>query len=260
MDDPKGLYLVNKSTNHLEWVDISKTGNIIEAINNNIMRMAYTAAVLYWISDEEKYAKFATDLFDTYMTGMQYRKEPFDLSHGHHQTLAGLSSFEVIQEQAIINSLTGTYDYLYDYLKKNKPGKMQVYSDVFRKWADVQIAHGVAFNNWNLMQAKNVLNIALMLEDDNSYADGKGYRYFTNYILNTNSQRQWSLSKVATGGYDAATGFWNESAGYSLLVLNDFGWFVNFFDTYYHLDLVEKLPVLKKATRRTKNKFLFFIR
>ena len=248
MDDPKGLYLVNKSTNQLEWVDISKTGNIIEAINNNIMRMAYTAAVLYWISDEEKYAKFATDLFDTYMTGMQYRKEPFDLSHGHHQTLAGLSSFEVIQEQAIINSLTGTYDYLYDYLKKNKPGKMQVYSDVFRKWADVQIAHGVAFNNWNLMQAKNVLNIALMLEDDNSYADGKGYRYYTNYILNTNSQRQWSLSKVATGGYDAATGFWNESAGYSLLVLNDFAWFINFFDTYYQLDLVEKLPVLKKAT------------
>ena len=128
---------------------------------------------------------------------------------------------------------------------------MQVYSDVFRKWADVQIAHGVAFNNWNLMQAKNVLNIALMLEDDNSYADGKGYRYYTNYILNTNSQRQWSLSKVATGGYDAATGFWNESAGYSLLVLNDFAWFINFFDTYYQLDLVEKLPVLKKATKNS---------
>ena len=248
MDDPRGLYLVNKSTNQPEWVDISKTGNIIEGINNNIMRKAYTSAVLYWISNEEKYAKFAADLFDTYMTGMQYRKEPFDLSHGHHQTLAGLSSFEVIQEQAIINSLTGIYDYLYSYLKKNKPGKMPVYSDVFRKWVDIQIAHGVAFNNWNLMQAKNVLNMGLMLEDDNNYADGKGYRYYTNYILNSNSQRQWSLHKVATSGYDAATGFWNESAGYSLLVLNDFGWFINFFDTYYKLDLVEKLPVLKKAT------------
>lgn len=248
MDDPRGLYLVNRSTKQLEWVDISKTGNIIEGINNNIMRMAYTSAVLYWISNEEKYAKFAADLFDTYMTGMQYRKEPFDLSHGHHQTLAGLSSFEVIQEQAIINSLTGIYDYLYSYLKKNKSDKMQVYSDVFRKWADIQIAHGVAFNNWNLMQAKNVLNIALMLDDDKNYEDGKGYRYYTNYILNTNSQRQWSLNKVATSGYDAATGFWNESAGYSLLVLNDFAWFINFFDTYYKLDLVEKLPVLKKAT------------
>ena len=248
MDDPRGLYLVNRSTKQLEWVDISKTGNIIEGINNNIMRMAYTSAVLYWISNEEKYARFAADLFDTYMTGMQYRKEPFDLSHGHHQTLAGLSSFEVIQEQAIINSLTGIYDYLYDYLKKNKSGKMQVYSDVFRKWADIQIAHGVAFNNWNLMQAKNVLNIALMLDDDKNYENGKGNQYYTNYILNINSQRQWSLRKVANEGYDAATGFWNESAGYSLLVLNDFAWFINFFDTYYKLDLVEKLPVLKKAT------------
>ncbi len=247
MDDPRGLYLVNRSTKQMEWVDISKTANIIENINNNIMRMAYTSSVLYYITKEEKYARFSFDLFDTYMTGMQYRKEPTDLSHGHHQTLAGLSSFEVIQEVAIINSLTGIYDFLHDYILQKALQKNSVYTDVFKKWADLQIDHGVAFNNWNLMQAKNVLNIALMLDDDKAYADGKGNQYYTNFILNKNVQRQWSLQKVVNEGFDEVTGMWNESAGYSLLVLNDVMDFVNFFDKYYHLDLVVSLPILKKA-------------
>lgn len=247
MDDSRGLYLVNRSTKQMEWVDISKTAGIIENINNSIMRMAYTSSVLYYITKEEKYARFSFDLFDTYMTGMQYRKEPTDLSHGHHQTLAGLSSFEVIQEVAIINSLTGTYDFLHDYILQKAPLQNVVYTDVFKKWADLQIDHGVAFNNWNLMQAKNVLNIALMLDDDKAYADGKGNQYYTNFILNKNVQRQWSLQKVVNEGFDAVTGMWNESAGYSLLVLNDVMDFVNFFDKYYHLDLVASLPILKKA-------------
>lgn len=249
MDDPRGVYLVNKSRpgQPMEWADISKTGRIIESINTQIMGMAYNAAVLYWLTDEEKYAKFASGLFNTYMQGMNYRKEPFDLSYGHHQTLAGLSTFEVIQEVSILNNLTGIYDYLYSYLQKNAAGDMPVYTSVFKKWADIQVAHGVAFNNWNLMQAKNILNIALMLDDDKTYADGKGNQYYTNYILNKSSQRQWSLQKVVNEGYDQVTGLWNESPGYSLGVLNDVVGFVSFFDKYYHLDLVKQLPVLEKA-------------
>jgi hypothetical protein len=38
----------------------------------------------------------------------------------------------------------------------------------------VQIAHGVAFNNWNLIEAGNILNIATVLEDNNRYPDGAG--------------------------------------------------------------------------------------
>ncbi len=247
MDDPRGLFLLNKSTNQMEWADISKTGNIIEGINNSIMRTAYTASALYYLTGDEQYAKFSFDLFDTYMTGMQYRKEPYDLSHGHHQTLAGLSSFEVIQEVAILNSLTGAYDFLHQYILQHAPQKNKLYQDIFKKWADIQIAHGVAFNNWNLMQAKNVLNIALMLDDDKNYADNKGNQYYTNYILNTNSQRQWSLQKVINEGFDATTGLWNESAGYSLGVLNDVTGFVSFFDNYYKFDLLEMMPVLKTA-------------
>ncbi|MBC7934721.1 MAG: heparinase II/III family protein [Rhizobacter sp.] len=249
MDDPRGVYLINKTKPGLplEWTDISKTGRIIESINTQILGIAYNAAVLHWITGEDKYATFAYGLFDTYMNGMNYRKEPFDLTHGHHQTLAGLSTFEVIQEVAILNSLTGIYDYLYYYLDKKGAEKMNVYSNVFKKWADLQINHGVAFNNWNLMEAKNTLNIALMLDDDNKYADKKGNQYFTNFILNSNAERQWSLQKIVNEGYDAATGMWYECPGYSNGVLNDFTGYVSFFDRYYNYDLLEQIPVLKKS-------------
>lgn len=249
MDDPRGVYLINRSREGqpMEWAEISKTGRIIESINSQIMGLAYNAAVIYWITKEEKYAKFAFDLFDTYMTGMNYRKEPTDLTHGHHQTLAGLSTFEVIQEGTMLNNLTGIYDYLYDYLAARGQAKMELYTNVFKKWADLQITHGVAFNNWDLMEARNTLNIALMLEDDKAYADKKGNQYYTNQIVNITSERQWSLKKLVDVGYDSTTGLWYECPGYSAGVLNDFAGFVSFFDRYYKYDLLEQMPVLKRS-------------
>jgi hypothetical protein len=88
MDDPRGAYLINKTKpgQPMEWAEISKTGRILESINTQIMQLANAAALVYWVNGEEKYARFAFDLFDTYMTGMYYRKLPFDLNHGHHQT------------------------------------------------------------------------------------------------------------------------------------------------------------------------------
>jgi hypothetical protein len=81
MDDARGLYYVNRAKpgQPLEWVEQSKTGRVVESINRKIMGMAQNASILYWITGEEKYAKFAYDLFNTYMQGIYYRKEPYDL-------------------------------------------------------------------------------------------------------------------------------------------------------------------------------------
>jgi hypothetical protein len=249
MDDPRGVYLVNRSKTGqpMEWAEISKTGRTIESINTQIMQLANTAARLYWIGGEERYARFAFDLFDVYMTGMYYRDAPVDITHGHHQTLAGLSTFEVIREVALLNQLTGIYDCLHGYLQQHAPAKMPLYAAVFKKCADVQIAHGVAYNNWDLMQAKNILNIALVLDDNAVYKDGKGNRYYTNIALNVSSERQWSIVKILEQGYDSTTGLWYESPGYSVGVLGDFVGFVSFFDNYYHLDILPYIPVLQKA-------------
>lgn len=69
------------------------------------------------------------------------------------------------------------------------------------KWAENIIANGVPHNNWNLMQARFVMDIALILEDNSLYADGKGREYYIDYILNRSSTangRSSSLRSTAT--------------------------------------------------------------
>lgn len=248
-DESKGVWMVNRSKPEqpLEWADPSKTGRNIESINNNIIGLAYKASVVYWINGDEDYARFALAVFDTYMSGMYYRAAPKDLSHGHHSTIAGLSTFEVIQEVAILKSLTGAFKKLYPYIEKSKHDKIETYVEVFKKWADVQIDHGVAFNNWNLMEAMNVVNIAGLLKADAAYADKKGAEYYLNQVLNTSSERQWALPKAVNHGFDTTTGLWNESPGYAIMVVSDFTGFVQTFDDKFGIDILGHLPVLEKA-------------
>lgn len=249
-EDERGLYLVNKVLEGKphEWAPLSKTGNIIQSINNEIVSIARDAAFLWWMTGERKYAELAASVFDTYMTGIYYRGVPQDLNHGHQQTLVGMSTFEVIHEDAV-NALVPLYDFLYDYLKETKSDKMEVYASAFKKWADNIIAGGVPHNNWNLMQARFVLTIGLVLDDNDRYADGKGREYYIDYVVNRSSIRQWSLKQLAEYGYDAETGIWAECPGYSQVVLNDYTDLVTLFDCNLHRDLTQELPVILQAAR-----------
>ena len=234
----------------MESVHPSKTGRNIESLNCEILGIARDAAFLYWMTDEEKFAKLAAGVFDTYMTGIYYRNVPIDLNHGHQQTLVGLTSFEVIHEDAL-HIAVPLYDFLYNYLKANYPDKMEIYAGAFKKWADNIIANGVPHNNWNLLQARFIMNVGLVLEDNKEYADGKGREYYIDYVMNRSSIRQWSLTRLADYGFDINTGIWAECPGYSSVVINDYANFVNQFDTNLQYDLVKAMPVLSKAVATT---------
>lgn len=234
----------------MESVHPSKTGRNIENLNREIMGIARDAAFLYWLTGEERYAKLAAGVFDTYMTGIYYRNVPIDLNHGHQQTLVGMSSFEVIHED-ILYDIVPLYDFLYDYLNARHVDKMDIYAGAFKKWADNIIANGVPHNNWNLMQARYVMNIGMILEDNKQYPDGKGREYYIDYVLNRSSIRQWSLARLADYGFDPQTGIWAECPGYCNVVLNDYTSFATLFDRNLNFDLVKALPVISKAVSAT---------
>ena len=234
----------------MESVHPSKTGRNIESLNCEILGIARDAAFLYWMTEEEKFAKLAAGVFDTYMTGIYYRNVPVDLNHGHQQTLVGLTSFEVIHEDAL-HIAVPLYDFLYDYLKANYQQKMEIYAGAFKKWADNIIANGVPHNNWDLLQARFIMNVGLVLEDNKAYADGKGREYYIDYVMNRSSIRQWSLTRLAEYGFDSKTGIWAECPGYSSVVINDYANFVNQFDNNLRYDLVKAMPVLSKAVATT---------
>ena len=250
MDDERGLYLRNrtKEGEPLEWVEQSKTGGLIHRHNQKMIGMARDAAFLYWLEDDEPFAQFAFDLFDTYMMGMYYRNEPIDLMNGHIQTLVGLECFQVIHENTLVYA-SELYDFLHGYIEKNHPDKIEKYDATLKKWTDQIIKNGVPQNNWNLHQAKIILKAAMVLQSDNKYEDKKGREYYIDYILNVTSARQWSLTKFMDYGYDPANGVWAECPGYSFGVTSDLTHFINDFDNTFHHNLLPYMPVMEKAVK-----------
>jgi len=251
MDDTKGVYFHNsaKEGNPLEWVDQSNvSGSNIESVNEEILRLAKDASFIYWLTGDEKYGRFAFDIFDTYVMGMYYRTEPIDLGNGHAQTLVGLSTFEVIQERPL-NELAYTYDFLYGYIKDNHKDKLSKYAETLKKWIDITIKNGVPQNNWNLHQAKFILKVAMILDDNIHYADQKGREYYIDYILNQTSARQWSLTKFMKYGYDLENGVWNECPGYAQGVTKDLTNFIRDYDNTFDQNLLPYAPVMTKAVK-----------
>ncbi|QXP57528.1 heparinase II/III family protein [Cellulophaga sp. HaHa_2_95] len=250
MDDPRGLYLPNrtKEGNPFEWAEQSETGGIIISINREIMGLGKEAAFLYWLENDDAFAKFSFDLFDTYMMGMSYRSEPIDILNGHIQTLVGLTNFQVIHE-GTLSDIAELYDFLHPYIEANYPEKVGMYDKTIKKWTDLVIKNGVPQNNWNLHQANIILKAAMVLQDNSNYEDKKGREYYINYILNVTSARQWSLIKFMDYGYDESNGVWNECPGYSIGVTKSLTNFIRDFDNTFDHNILPCTPVMEKAVK-----------
>jgi len=231
-----------------EWVSQAKSGRIVEAINLRIAGLARDAAFLYWATGDDAYARFAYDIFAAYMAGIAYREEPVDLNHGHDQTLVGLQSFEVIHEDIVV-PLTETYDFMHGYVAGHAGDKGALFDRAFRQWADLIVKNGVPWNNWDLIEARFVLHIAAVLGPDDSYENGHGSGFYVRTVVKDGAARQWPLRRLLDHGYDAATGVWNESPGYSMNVANDFMECVDLLDEVFGIDVLPDLPALPRAAR-----------
>ena len=251
-DDEQGnVTYVNKVTGKMEKTSPAKTGCNIASVNRQIMGIARDAARIYAATGDMRYGKMAAKVFDVYMKGIAYRNVPVDLNHGHQQTLVGMTTFEVIHED-IINELTQMYPLIKPLVKDDQA----VIEAGFKKWAENIIANGVPHNNWNLFQADFIVKIALVLQDNQAYADGKGKQYYLDYIVNQNSIRQWSMNKLIDFGFDAKSKTWYESPGYSTTVLSSICDFANMLDEKAGIDLFKQRPVLTEAVK-TSAEYLF---
>ena len=250
MDDERGLYLQNgaKEGRPWEWTPPSETGHVIEKINRKILDLARDAAFLYWLRQEEQYAIFASDIFMTYMEGMYHREPPQTVGNHHNAKLMGLQTFEVIHE-GILEPITICYDFLYSYLVKTGQD-LDMITAVLKKWVEQEIKFGVPDNNWNLMQARYITYLALALESDDQYADGKGQEYYLDQMLNQNSEKQKALVDVLKT-FDQKTGIWPETAGYSTGVSEDILEVICLIDRAHNNRMLEEYPLVEKAILTT---------
>lgn len=242
-DDAEGsVMFVSRSTGKMEKANPAKTGTSISALNCHILGIARDASRLYVLTHDDRYAKMALGVFDVYLKGIYGRNVPIDLNHGHQQTLVGMTTFEVIHEDAI-NLVADIYANLGNYISRDR----HIYDAALMKWAENIIANGVPHNNWNLFQAKFISRIALVLQPDSTYADHRGRDYYLDYIVNQSSVRQWSMARMAQFGFDPKTAIWYESPGYSTTVLNEMAEFANQLDLQAGIDLFVQLPILTRA-------------
>ena len=251
-DDEQGnVTYINKVTGKMEKTSPAKTGCNIASVNRQIMSVARDAALVYAVTGEERYGRMAANVFEVYMKGIACRNVPVDLNHGHQQTLVGMTTFEVIHED-IINELTQMYPIIRNLVKNDQA----IIEAGFKKWAENIIANGVPHNNWNLFQADFIVKIALVLQDNNAYADGKGKQYYLDYVVNQNSIRQWSMNKLIDFGFDANAKTWYESPGYSTTVLGTICDFANMLDEKAGIDLFKLRPILIDGVK-TSAEYLF---
>lgn len=251
-DDEQGnVTYINKVTGKMEETSPAKTGCNIAGVNRYIIGIARDAARIYAATGDMRYGQMAAKVFDVYMKGIAYRNVPIDLNHGHQQTLVGMTTFEVIHED-VINELTQMYPLIKPLVKDDQA----VIEAGFKKWAENIIANGVPHNNWDLFQADFIVKIALVLQDNQAYADGKGKQYYLDYIVNQNSIRQWSMNKLIDFGFDAHSKTWYESPGYSTTVLSSICDFANMLDEKAGINLFKQRPILTEAVK-TSAEYLF---
>ena len=251
-DDEQGnVTYINKVTGKMEKTSPAKTGCNIAGVNRYIIGIARDAARIYAATGDMRYGQMAAKVFDVYMKGIAYRNVPIDLNHGHQQTLVGMTTFEVIHED-VINELTQ----MYPLIKPLVNDDQAVIEAGFKKWAENIIANGVPHNNWNLFQADFIVKIALVLQDNQAYADGKGKQYYLDYIVNQNSIRQWSMNKLIDFGFDQKAKIWYESPGYSTTVLSTLCDFANMLDEKAGIDMFSQRPILIDGVK-TSAEYLF---
>lgn len=251
-DDKDGnVTFINKTTGKIEKTSPAQTGCNIASANRRIMGIARDAARVYAATGDMRYGQMAAKVFSVYMKGIAYRNTPIDINNGHPQTLVGMATFEVIHED-IINELTQMYPLIKNLVKADQ----SIIETGFKKWAENIIANGVPHNNWDLFQADFIVKIALVLQDDKAYADGKGKQYYLDYVVNRNSIRQWSINKLIDFGFDKNAYTWYESPGYSTTVVGVICDFANMLDEKVGIDLFAQRPILIDAVK-TQAEYLF---
>ena len=219
-----------------EWVNPQ---TFVEAINGQINELALNAAILYWLTGREDYARFAADVITQWARGAYYQS-PVE---GPCRT--GFLSIQTLGD-GHYEPMPLIYDFLYDFLRANKY-ETSWYEPVFEKIASTMTFRGFWNNNWFAAQTPAMVFAALSLENKtrrNYYLDF----YFNKDTIN-GSCGHLALPSVVSK-WLTPDGHWKEPGGYhnfpvsSLLIsslalenngYNVFGKFTALFQSSYVL-------------------------
>lgn len=210
-------------------IPYKKSGHMVRQNNMEILKLAEKAAFAYYVTQDEKYAKYSSDILYTWLLGVYYMHPPLDPEKstngpGGYEPggIMGYYDYEVIHDDRQITA-SMTYGFLYDYLNAHphehlktinkKP--VDVAGVVFKRFIEIGLMRGDKNGNWNVNRYKNILNSMLVLESNDFYEDGKGREYYIPFYTDYKPSEFFAGLPVIMDFYNKETGLWPESPGYA---------------------------------------------
>jgi len=209
-------------------IPYKETGHMVRQNNMEILKLAEKSAFAYYITQEEKYAKFSSDIFWTWMLGTYYMQPPLDPEEsskgpGGYKSggILGYYDYEVIHDDRQIPAAI-IYDFLFDYLNENphehlktiNKNTVDIAGTVFKRFIEIGLVRGGKKGNWNVNRYKNIIGSILVLEPNDFYKDGKGKEYYIPFYTEKSGEHYAGLPEIMAN-YNTITGLWPESPGYA---------------------------------------------
>lgn len=182
---------------------------------SDYLETAEEAGFLYYLTREDTYAQYATDIFYTAVMGIT-QLEPSTWKHRG----GWLCPDDILRESRVIGE---KYPIVYDFIapfiaKGGKPYDVARKSavdfpiekaqEVFRTYAKLVVDHGMINSNHPVLESNCLVYNALALEDGNER------NTYLEYYLTKNSPNQDALAKVAKY-YKNEGDIWPESSQYT---------------------------------------------
>lgn len=193
--------------------------------------------VLYFLTEDEKYAQIGTDILFTIIEGL-VQVQPNEQGHNGGGYLYPDDHLREARE--IGAQIPILYDFIAPFLskggtaysvttEKKAPFSMNNAEKVFKTYIRLALEHGIVDCNWPVLESPSLVGNTLALDDE------KERKEFLEYYLTKNTPNQDALKKVANHYLDYQ-GFWPESLGYSGAVAS--------FSTYLMALLTKYDPIL----------------
>ncbi|MCH6259207.1 hypothetical protein MLD52_21800 [Puniceicoccaceae bacterium K14] len=240
-------------------VPYKESGHMIRFNNEDILNLAETAAFAYWLTEEEKYAKFSGDILNTWLLGIYYMEPPLDPDEstggpGGYAPggIMGYYDYEQIHDNHQVPAAIA-YDFVHDYLIENPHEHLatleknitEVAGTVFKRFIDLGLVRGGKHGNWNVNGFTNIVPVMLALESNEFYEDGKGSEYYIPYYTEITTDYHEALPDLIKM-FDEKTGLWPESPGYASGIISSV--LEMAMPLYRHgVDTVATTPLVQKA-------------
>ncbi|MFR9529035.1 MAG: hypothetical protein SNF93_04920 [Rikenellaceae bacterium] len=244
-----------------ELVPYKESGHMIRANNVEILDLARNAAYAYWVSQDEKYAKFAADIYYTWLVGTYYMNPILDptsscgsLGGWEPGGICGYYDYEQIHDD-LGERGAAIYDYLRPYLANHPNAHLEsigkstkeVNDEVLKRFIDLGLIRGGRQGNWNVNGFARIMAPIIALDSNEAYEDGKGREYYLEYFLTKDTDYHESLAGILKN-YDSVTGLWNESPGYAFGTVTSI---LDFATMLYPVgvDIIADNAILQKAAQ-----------